>query len=477
MPSSPDTMIRQLREEFDTLIDFVSAADTAKIYEVERSLFSMLLAMGAKLLALFFAVRSQALHRQGAEEGPPFHSFKSKNYLSVFGKITYRYPYYWSRDSGGGSPLEEALDLPEHQYSDLLGQMCTALSVQIPYAKSATFFKRFFSLDLSTRVLSDRVMEQSRDVDDFYEAKAPPEADRLSAKEADILVVQIDGKGVPMRRNADGELKKKEAVVTALYTIDPRFRSAEEVVASLFGEEKTAPHKRSRPQNKDLFATLDGKAAGFSWLKDQASRRPARQHHVALCDGDKALQSGIETHFENYTLILDLMHAMEYLWKAAAAACDWTRQRNWVKEQTLKLLQGHVENVIALIEQAREEVRKPEHKYELEKVSTYFRRNRDRMRYDHYLECGWPIATGVIESACGHLVKDRCEGAGMRWNKSGADALLKLRAVQTNEDWETYHNYRRNRTFKRRFGEDRGPHKLHDLGTLKTELQMSHQLI
>jgi hypothetical protein len=357
--------------------------------------------------------------------------------------------------------------------------MCTALSVQLPYAKSAAFFKRFFALDLSTRVLSDRVMEQSQDVDGFYEEKTPPKAE----EEAEILVVQIDGKGVPMRRNAEGELKKKEAVVTALYTIDPRFRSAEEVVASLFGEEKTAHRKRSRPKNKDLFATLDGKETAFNWLKDQASRRTPRRHHVALCDGDKALQSGIETHFSgdgtspNYTLILDLMHAMEYLWKAAGAVCDWTRQRSWVKDRTLQLLQGHVGEVIALIERSSEEAKKPEHKYELEKVAGYLRRNQDRMHYDQYLERGWPIATGVIESACGHLVKDRCEGAGMRWNKSGADALLKLRAVQINEDWEGYHNFRRNRTFKRRFGQDRDPKKSHELDEPMNVFLKDHQLI
>ena len=464
MPSSPDIMIRQLREEFDTLIDFVTGADTAKLYEVERSLFSMLLAMGAKLLGLFFALRSQALHR---DKG--FHSFKSRNYLSVFGKITYRYPYYWK--AGGFSPLEEALDLPEHQYSDLLSQMSTALSVQIPYAKSAAFFKRFFSLNLSTRTLSDMVVKQSQDVDSFYEAKAPP------GVSSPILVVQADGKGVPMRRNSDGELKKKEAVVTALYSIDPRYRTAEQVVASLFGEKNTTTTVRNRPQNKDLFATLDGKEAALNQLEERANRRQPGEYQVALCDGDKALQSGIETHFADYTLILDFMHAMEYLWKAAAAACDWTRRHSWVKARTLQLLQGQVEEVIALIEGTIEKAKKPEQRYELEKVAGYFRRNQDRMCYNLYLKRGWPIATGVIESACGHLVKDRFEGAGMRWSRSGANALLKLRAVQVNEDWEAYHNFRRNRTFKRRFGKDRDPQKLHDLDVLEPGAQMSHQLI
>lgn len=483
MPPSPATMIIDLRDEFDTLIDFVTEADTAKLYEVERSLFSMLLALGVKLLALFFAVRSQALHREGPDAAKyfagsrPFHSFKRRNYLSVFGKITYRYPYYWSRERGGCSPLEQELDLPRRQYSDLLSQMCTALSVQVPYAKCAAFFKQFFWLDLSTRVLWEQVDDQSRAVESFYDTKAPPEAE----EEAAIRVVQIDGKGVPMRRDSAGELKKKEAVVTAIYSIDARSRSPEEVVASLFDKERTAnkngPGPGSRPRHKHLFARLDGKEAALSRLKDQACRRARRPDQVALCDGDKALQAGIELNFKDYTLILDLMHVMEYLWKAAAAACDWTRQRSWVRQRTLEILQGQVENVIALIEHTREQTKKAENRYELEKVLTYFRRNRDRMRYDHYLERGWPIATGVIESACGHLVKDRFEGAGMRWNPSSADALLKLRAVSTNEDWDAYHDFRRERTFKGRFGLDRKPLKLHELEVLNPDSKLYHQLV
>jgi hypothetical protein len=57
------------------------------------------------------------------------------------------------------------------------------------------------------------------------------------------------------------------------------------------------------------------------------------------------------------------------------------------------------------------------------------------MRYDHYLACGWPIGTGVVKGACGHLVKDRCDQSGMRWTLDGAQAVRDLRAVRCNGDW------------------------------------------
>ncbi len=79
----------------------------------------------------------------------------------------------------------------------------------------------------------------------------------------------------------------------------------------------------------------------------------------------------------------------------------------------------------------------------LRHVAHYFRRNQAYMDYAAYLQQGWPIGTGVIEGVCRHLVKDRMELAGMRWTVPGAEALLTLRAVHENGDWEAFHEFRR----------------------------------
>jgi hypothetical protein len=71
------------------------------------------------------------------------------------------------------------------------------------------------------------------------------------------------------------------------------------------------------------------------------------------------------------------------------------------------------------------------------------------MRYDHYLAQGWPIGTGVVEGACGHLVKDRMEQAGMRWTREGAQAILDLRAVRLNGDWDAYWRFHRQQQHQR----------------------------
>jgi hypothetical protein len=82
----------------------------------------------------------------------------------------------------------------------------------------------------------------------------------------------------------------------------------------------------------------------------------------------------------------------------------------------------------------------------------YYRHNRPYMHYDEYLARGWPIGTGVIEGACGHLVKDRMEQSGMRWTKAGAQAVLDLRAVRINRHGDRYWQFHRQQQHQRLYG-------------------------
>jgi hypothetical protein len=68
----------------------------------------------------------------------------------------------------------------------------------------------------------------------------------------------------------------------------------------------------------------------------------------------------------------------------------------------------------------------------------YLSARHEYLRYDQALANGWPIATGVIEGACRHLIADRLDIGGARWGLDGAEAVLTLRAVISNGDFEEY---------------------------------------
>jgi hypothetical protein len=72
----------------------------------------------------------------------------------------------------------------------------------------------------------------------------------------------------------------------------------------------------------------------------------------------------------------------------------------------------------------------------------YFGNNRGQMRYDEYLAAGYPIGSGVAEGACRHLVKDRMEQTGMRWTVEGAQAMLHVRALYLNDQWDEFQEHR-----------------------------------
>ena len=162
---------------------------------------------------------------------------------------------------------------------------------------------------------------------------------------------------------------------------------------------------------------------------------------VVLTDGERALQKGVKTRLEDIALVLDLQHALEKLWPAAYAfhSEGSLQAQEWVKQRALRILQGDVSGVIQGMRQSatKHNLSNPKRK-PVENAAAYFYRNRGHMRYDEYLQKGWPISTGVVEGACKNLVKDRMERSGMRWGSEGAEAMLYMRATYLSDDFEDY---------------------------------------
>ena len=139
--------------------------------------------------------------------------------------------------------------------------------------------------------------------------------------------------------------------------------------------------------------------------------------------------------------ILDLYHAMEYLWKAAYCfhGEGSVEAKAFVRDRLRRMLEGKIGYVIGGFKQmATKQGLSQYKKTELAKAIQYFHNNRSRMKYNEYLKQGYPIGSGVVEGACRHLVKDRMELTGMRWSVPGAQAILKLRAISINGDWEEF---------------------------------------
>jgi len=462
-------MIHQLREDFEKLLTLVTGpeAHTATLDHMERSLFRQVLRLGLKLLRLFVLTRveaeSHAPQPGVGQTSVPYHSQKPTGYFSIFGKLTYARAYFYTPGQPGQFPLDRALSLPERCYSNLLMESVEVLAVDSAYDKGLEVLSRLLGLTLSESALETTVAEHSSQVKAFYHQK-----DKFPVKEeGSILVAQADGKGVPMVRRETADLKarrgkgdkktrKKEAVAITVYTIEPYPRTPQDVVDALFKQDKPQA-ERPVPCHKQVFASLDGKAAAIQRLASWAARREGRhiRGRVALTDGAEPLQKQMLAKLSGFTLVLDIIHVDEYLWKAGTAIYGETdpKRAEWVAAQLLDILSSRAALVIQHLEDKAGTVRKGSQAGKVfQQVANYLRRNQPYMDYADYLQRGWPIGTGVIEGVCRHLVKDRMELSGMRWTISGAGSLLALRSVNENGDWEEFHEFRRAQQHKQLYG-------------------------
>ena len=468
MTSNSQAIIQDVRADFEKMLEYVTGepARTATADATERGLFKMLIEMGLKLLTLFFVMRSQSARRGSFKTADGselrYHRESERHYVSIFGKLGFRRPYFYRKGQAGQLPLDAELSLGEDCYSDLVREVSDYLGVYGAYHKSGDLLERLLGLNLSTRVIQTNLGEDAADVLAYHAQKPAPEV----SSEAEILVIQADGKGIPMIleetqpdkvRLGKGEKHghKKEAIVTSVYSIAAFIRTPEQVLASYY--DQISLSKPSQPQNKRLWATLDGKDSALSRLAEQVRSR--RGHHiqqtVALCDGCQALQTRLAKYFPGFIQILDFIHANEYLWKVANALFGETNDQRfeWMRAHTLQLLSGQASQLIAGFRALAKQPKISKSKRtQLLTTANYFERNLPFMDYPTYLSNGWPIASGVIEGACRHFVKDRCELSGMRWLQSGAENLLRLRAVAENNDWDDYHAYRKQQRHQRLYG-------------------------
>ena len=296
---------------------------------------------------------------------------------------------------------------------------------------------------------------------------AAPVAAPSTAQDSGLLILTLDGKGVVMReqdlreatrkaaqtgkhklqtRLSPGEKhhRKRMATVAAVYEVDPYLRSA----AQIMGKDTTPKPERAKVQNKRVWASLRQEPAEvIEQMFAEANRRDPehKKTWLVLLDGADpqriAVEAAIARYRSNTVIIHDFVHALEYLWKAAYCLYPpgSSQAEDWVHKHAVALLEGKLSGVVAGMHRSAT-LRKLSKKDReaLDKCGAYLLKNKKRFDYARALKNGWPIATGIIEGACRHLVKDRMDLTGARWSLNGAEAVLQLRALYCSGDLELY---------------------------------------
>lgn len=453
------------RKKYNEIVFEVLNGKHQEAHKMEQCIFSWLIEFGLLLLKLFFECHNHGDYGDTIETNKGLAKrgrTSDKSYFSIFGKLKIKRFLYNVEDAEDKSfaPLDMLLNLPTRCYSYLLSEFSTLLSIGEAYNNSAKILKKFFGLQISTSALETIANDSSRYYTEYYDVKITlPKP----IKTTDYMVVSFDGKGVPMikkeaaiiiARPGKGEKKqkKKEALVGIKYDVNANVRSAEEVAINLvFPEEKKDKEadKKIKAQNIRYIASIEkpkNKVMEEIYkevINEDFSEKPL----VCVMDGALHLWNTFKDVFKdvrNKVFILDIIHVVEYIWiiahlkhKEGSDAC-----KKYVHEKLLLILQGKVSSYIMELQNelmsTNKKWKKAPQQEKLLKVITYLKNHRQYMKYDEYLLKGYPIGSGIVESACGHLVKNRMEITGARWGINGAEPILKMRSVEKSNDWDEY---------------------------------------
>ena len=465
------SIAENIQTTVEGLIEMVSGESSRDktAHEIEGQLWRELLALGQQLMQLFFTTHEkqeaqQAVYEAGGIEYP-YIGQRDRQYVSLFGEVTVWRACYWRKGSGSQFPLDDKLSLPQRSFSDLVQERVSELTISMTYEEAVTIFSKWLGWNLSKRSSEQINADQADYVEAYYETQPVPDTPTSDT----ILVVSADGKGIPMTRKDSpppearrgrGEKKtaKKEATVTALYTIAPYKRCSDDIIRALvpgYAAETSSLPPRPKPTTKHVFGTLGGQKIAFEQLTKQAQRRSSDQitHYLALTDGNRGLKHRVQQDLPHFTLIIDIIHVTEYLWEAVNTLLGETHsgREMWMQDALRCLLEDELDSLLKHLNYQLPGLSKRKQSL-LKKVMNYLGNNRDYMHYQQYLANGYPIGTGVIEGACRHLVKDRFERAGMRWSMVGAQVMLDLRAVYLNGDWDDFQRFRRHQAHQKRYG-------------------------
>jgi hypothetical protein len=369
--------------------------------------------------------------------------FAPRQMTSLFG------PIRWQRRVGRCpqgcaipqvAPLDDALGVqPQQRTSAELQALGGTLAVFVPFATAARLLRWYSGEPLSpcavwcwVQAAGQRAMETLQaHLEAVDKGALPPPEQTPGALAVLPLALGADGVMVPFRPTGGQPTGKT------------RWHEIKVGVLARLGQHRTRSGKVvTRLCQRRLVAVLGDVDALKPRLWLEALRQGIRQAPQVgwLSDGARGLWRLYDERLAAYAVgMLDFYHAVQYLWKGAAAWLDGrtTQARRWFGWARHRLRHGQPDGVVADLGEALEVEGLPDAARDtLLALYAYLKRHRDHIDYAQYKELGLPIGSGMVESACKWLIQQRFKGVGMRWSETGFNHLLHLRLAWVNGRFE-----------------------------------------
>ncbi len=473
-------MARQLQQLVQHAV-----VDGDPLYKTERKILAAVLKMGHSATETFLQLQGDgdlgpSVITDDGQELQRSESPVTRRLRTVFGEHALQTYVYapGAKQRIALRPIDARLNLPAGKNSYLLEEFSQYFCVEQAFGQASEALNRVLGQKLPVDTLERSNRRLGGQAESYLDALPTPAAE----EEGELIVATADGKGVPLiRENVAAPPvhgpkptrpgNRRMATLACVYSVDPYVRTAEDVVAALFRDEREeVAAARPRPCHKRMTACftaveepdsedempIRGDIRAWTWAAEQIrTRRRDTQVLIRLCDGQESLWNasdvclGLEDdkqkQSENVVDILDVIHVSGYAWSASRAlnGKNDSLVESFARDRLLRILRGEASGVIRGIRRmAAERNLRGQNLKDVKTACNYLENNLARLRYDVYLAAGYPIASGVIEGACRHLVKDRMERTGMRWTEEGAASLLFVRALAVTDLWEPFQAHR-----------------------------------
>lgn len=444
-------------------------------FEFEEALIPKVNDLGQLFILLFLSMREQYWQdthpkiEAGCKRQGPYN----RQIGTVFGKVRYWRTYiYQGKKKGGYYPLDIELGLPLDGFSMLVRSYAARLSTKMSYAQAVMVLTTFLRWSPCQKTVEEMVLGLGSHTSQWFESAPAPEND------GEVLIIQIDSKATPTA--TESELKKRRGKRT--HNPNPgsqrhRGKAARKRRGSKKRKKKGDKSKNGKmativviytlkrsangllegPVNKKVYASYARKRHAVSIARREADKRgfsksSGRKVQI-VTDGDNDLQRYIEEFFPEAIHTIDVFHVTEYIWKAAA--CLYKEGSNelkqWAEVQKELLYEGRCTEVVEEIDRrfallSKKGPGKKNKREKLQSISNYMKKRIDKMDYKTLREEDLEISSGAVEGAVNYVIAKRFDCGGMRWIRNRAEALLQLRCIEVNGDWDEFIKYVHDKT-------------------------------
>jgi uncharacterized protein UPF0236 len=470
-PVPRETLRAEAQIAFDEAVRFCETCE-APFAVFEMQLLVVVAVLGRCLIRLFLSARYERLVLQPfLQDGKyrPGDEYAERTLKTFYGVVTYGRQYLMSRGGGSGFfPLDVVLGLTSDRLSPWVMQWVARLATRMSFKASQMVCKAVLSWSPATETIEQVVLGMGRAAAPFMQQlKAPPD-------HGEVLVIEIDGKCPPTATEAElakrrGKRQPRHAKACTCGCQRHRGRAKREArgskkrrkrgdkskngkevtVVVMYTLKRGEDGKLHGPMNKKIWATFAGRKPAALWARAEATKRgfgPDTTKTVQIVlDGAKGLKHSLEPLFPKAIFTLDVCHVVEKLWTLAHHFHDEGSEalKEWVEELKELVYAGKPKTLVKRLKQLlrREPKQGPGTKgrrQALARLIGYLRPRLEMMRYGEWMEQDLVIASGQVEGAVRHLVGERFDCAGMRWVQGKAEALLHLRCIELNGDWQKF---------------------------------------